>query len=227
MQKDSIFGEKTVQLPDANALYHALETLNLLEGKPPLWWPDYGTFSVVVGAVLTQNSQWMRVEQSLANLDAVGMLDAEALAGADAGELMALIRPSGLFKNKAKVLQALSTALVESYGDFGTFRDAVTRDWLLGQKGVGPETADSILCYACGRDAMVVDAYTARLLGAFGFEYESYDELQAWCVGGLEGRFGAEAPAETYALFHGMIVEYVKQYKKGKAVDIDALAPLL
>jgi len=216
-----------VQLPDANSLYQALETLNLLEGKPPMWWPDYGTFEVVVGAVLTQNSQWMRVEQSLANLREAGLLAPGAMSEASPETVMELIRPSGLFKNKAKVLQALSTALVESYGDFVTFRDAVSRDWLLEQKGVGPETADSILCYACGRDAMVVDAYTARLLRAFGFEYESYDELQAWCVGGLEGRFEAQALAETYALFHGMIVEYVKRYKKGKAVDVDVLAPLL
>ncbi|WP_345986047.1 3-methyladenine DNA glycosylase [Sulfurimonas sp. HSL-1656] len=215
------------ELPDANALYSALESLNLLEGKPPMWWPEYGTFAVVVGAVLTQNSQWTRVEQSLANLDTAGALSAEALADADPGELMELIRPSGLFKNKAKVLQALSAALLEAYGDFETFRDEVSREWLLEQKGIGPETADSILCYACGRDAMVVDAYTSRLTRAFGFEHESYDDLQAWCVEGLEGRFETQELHSIYALFHGMIVEYVKRYKKGKAVDVGALAPLL
>ena len=46
------------ELPDAHALYRALESLNLLEGKPPLWWPEYGTFEVVAGAVLTQSSRW-------------------------------------------------------------------------------------------------------------------------------------------------------------------------
>lgn len=212
-----------VELPDANTLYRALEALKLLEEKPPMWWPSYGTFDVVVGAVLTQNSQWTRVEKSLSNLREAGMLDAEALAGADPGELMELIRPSGLFKNKARVLQALSAALLESYGDFDTFRNEVTRDWLLARKGVGPETADSILCYACGRAAMVVDAYTARLLHAFGYELESYDALQAWCVEGLEGHFEPEALAETYARFHGMIVEYVKRHKKGRNV---ALPPM-
>lgn len=212
-----------MQLPDAHTLYRALETLNLLENKPPLWWPAYGTFEVVVGAVLTQNSQWTRVERSLAHLRDARLLSPEALAKADVEALGELIRPSGLFKNKSKVLKAFSSALVEAFGDFDAFDDEVSRDWLLAQKGIGPETADSILCYACGRDAMVVDAYTARLLGAFGYAFERYDELQAWCVEGLAGAFEEAELPEVYALFHGMIVEYVKRYKKGRSVDIDIL----
>ena len=214
-------------LPDAHTLYRALEALNLLEGKPPMWWPDYGTFEVVVGAVLTQNSQWTRVEQSLANLREARLLAPGAMSEASPETVMELIRPSGLFKSKAKALQALSTALVESYGDFETFRDEVSRDWLLAQKGIGPETADSILCYACGRDAMVVDAYTVRLLHTFGFEFEVYDALQGWCTETLEGRFDTAELPEVYARFHGMIVEYVKRYKKGRGVAPDALAALL
>jgi endonuclease III related protein len=210
-------------MTDSLELYRALEALDLLAEKPPMWWPQYGTFDVVVGAVLTQNSQWTRVEQSLANLRGADMLSADALAAIPVEALMELIRPSGLFKNKSKVLQLLSKAIVEDFADFETFRTEVSRDWLLAQKGVGPETADSILCYACGRDAMVVDAYTARLLSAFGYEFETYDDLQAWCVEGLEGHMETDDPARTYARFHGMIVEYVKRYKKGREVDVERL----
>jgi len=212
-----------VALPDAYALYGALERLNLLESSPPLWWPRYGTFEVVVGAVLTQNSQWSRVEQSLANLRGAQMLSPGAIAQCDAERLMELIRPSGLFKNKSKVIKALCGAMVEDFGGFDEFRSGVTREWLLEQKGIGPETADSILCYACGRDVMVVDAYTARLLNAFGYEFETYDDLQAWCTEGLEGCFERGELPEVYARFHGMIVEYVKRYKRGKNVSIEAL----
>lgn len=212
-----------MELPDAYTLYRALENLNLLQNKPPLWWPAHGTFEVVVGAVLTQNSQWTRVEQSLSNLREAGILSPDALAEADLETLGELIRPSGVFKNKSKVLKMLAGATVEAFGDFDTFRDEVTREWLLAQNGIGPETADSILCYACGRDAMVVDAYTARLLNAFGYEFESYDDLQAWCVEGLAGAFGEAELPEVYARFHGMIVEYVKRHKKGRGVALDAL----
>ena len=212
-----------MELPDAHTLYRALKILNLLENKPPMWWPGYGTFEVVVGAVLTQNSQWTRVEQSLANLREAEMLSPDALASAETETVMELIRPSGLFKNKSNVLQLLSRAMVEDFSDFETFCSSVSREWLLGQKGIGPETADSILCYACGRDAMVVDAYTARLLNAFGYEFETYDDLQGWCVEGLDGHIAGDDLSRAYALFHGMIVEYVKRYKKGRSVDVVAL----
>ena len=130
---------------------------------------------------------------------------------------MELIAPSGLYKTKAKYLKNFCQNLLDTYGDFDTFCFETDREWLLAQKGVGAETADSMLCYGCGRAAMVVDAYTARLVASLGYEFESYDELQAWCMSGLAG--SDEELAKTYAWLHGMIVEYVKRHKKGKGVD--------
>ena len=60
-------------------LYRLLEKKDLLANKPPVWWPNYGSFEVIVGAILTQNSQWTRVEKSLQNLE--GELDIESLCG--------------------------------------------------------------------------------------------------------------------------------------------------
>ncbi|HEX5711271.1 MAG TPA: hypothetical protein VFX68_07980 [Sulfuricurvum sp.] len=94
----------------------------------------------------------------------------------------------------------------------------------MAQKGVGPETADSILCYACMREVMVVDSYTARLLRAFGYDFESYSDLQEWCEYGIREHCEAQTLQETFAHFHGMIVEYVKQNSKGKVVDISLIA---
>lgn len=210
-------------LSDSYELYRRLEKLSLLEKKPSMWWPAYGTFEVLVGAVLTQNSQWTRVEVSLGNLRSNNLLDLHALRNCDLETLMILIQPSGLFKSKAKYLKLLCDAIIESFGDFGTFCGEVDREWLLSQKGIGPETADSILCYACCRAVMVVDAYTNRLLHAFGYDFECYDDLQTWCVEGIEDCFDyAELPG-VYALFHGMIVEYVKANSKGKVVKIDKI----
>ena len=207
-------------------LYRALEYLNLLENKPPMWWPGYGSFEVIVGAVLTQNSQWTRVEQSLQNLRDAKTLSCEALAQTEIETLTELIRPSGLFKNKSRVIRGLCEALLKDYSDFETFKTEVSREWLLAQKGVGSETADSILCYACERAAMVVDAYTARLLDALGYEFDDYDELQAWCADELESAFALQELPKIYARYHGMIVEYVKRYKKGRSVETDALEAL-
>ncbi len=204
-------------ISDGGDLYAALEPLELLEGKPPMWWPAYGTPEVLFGAILTQNAQWPKVERSLERLRENGMSDIGAIAALDLDILMELIRPSGLYKTKAQYLRGFCQNLLEAFGDFEAFAGEVDREWLLQQRGVGPETADSILCYGCGRPAMVVDAYTARLATALGYEFESYDDLQAWCAAGISGDDAERA--DRYALFHGMIVEYVKKYKKGRGVD--------
>lgn len=212
-----------MELSDSWELFSALEKLKLLENSPPLWWPAYGTFEVVVGAILTQNTQWERVKVSLDNLRNAEILAPDLLSRTHHETLMELIRPSGLFKAKAANLIRLSHNLTQEFGDFETFALSVDRDWLLCQKGIGPETADSILCYACARPAMVVDAYTARLLNAFGYEFDSYDELQEWCEAGVRGYFDTVQLPAAFARFHGMIVEYVKRNSKGKKIEIKFL----
>jgi len=209
-----------LHLTNSFELFSALEKLKLLEDSPPLWWPAYGTFEVVIGAILTQNTQWERVQISLDNLRLRELIDPTMIAQCHHESLMELIRPSGLFKAKAHNLIRLSHNMIEDYGDFETFALSVDREWLLSQKGIGPETADSILCYACARPAMVVDAYTARLLNAFGYEFESYDELQEWCEAGVRGYFDTVQLSAAFARFHGMIVEYVKGNSRGKVVNI-------
>ena len=209
-----------MQLTDSYELYTLLEKQNLLERSQPLWWPQHGTFEVVVGAILTQNTQWVRVVASLDNLSQSGFLSLESLEHIDPETLMELIRPSGLIKAKAKNIILLCNAIRESFGTFEVFALEVDREWLLAQKGIGPESADAILCYACLRDAMVVDSYTARLLRAFGYEFEGYDELQEWCEAGIREHFDESTLQQTFARFHGMIVEYVKNNSKGKKIDI-------
>ncbi|MDD4855752.1 MAG: 3-methyladenine DNA glycosylase [Sulfuricurvum sp.] len=211
-----------MELSDSLELFNALERLELLENSPRLWWPEYGTFEVVIGAILTQNTQWNRVQISLENLAQHNLLNLESLSQCDNEILMELIRPSGLFKAKAQNLIRLSRTIVEDFGSFEEFALNVDREWLLSQKGIGPETADSILCYACGRSVMVVDSYTARLLNAFGYEFESYDDLQEWCERGIRTHFEESHLPELFAHFHGMIVEYVKRNSQGKSVGVDA-----
>jgi len=202
------------------ALYDALKPLKLLENKPPLWWPNPYTFEVVVGAILTQNTQWTRVEVSLEHLRHNNLLHLEHMAESNLDLLIECIRPSGFFNAKSKNLKLLAQQILETFGDFETFKSEVEREWLLSQRGIGPESADSILCYGCAREVMVVDKYTQQLLSALGMEFEDYDDIQQWCMQG----FHSADRHRDFAHFHGMIVEYMKRYKKGKQVDIRALS---
>lgn len=196
-----------------------------------LWWPKSKTFWVIVGAILTQQTKWENVEKSMANLESAGIASLDALSKLDVQSLADLIKPSGFYNTKAKNLHLLSHAIINVFGDFESFCFNVDREWLLSQKGIGEESADSILCYACAKEVLVVDAYTSRLLEAFGYEFDSYGALQEWMIGGLseaslqiETLYGrAISINELYARFHGKIVEFCKENSSGKKVNIESL----
>ena len=215
-----------MEFSNSYELLMELREKNLLENKPKYWWPNAGTFEVVVGAILTQNTKWENVERALKNLKQLpsiqvpsSKLKVEDVASLDPMYLAEIIKPAGFYNQKAKRLIALSRNILRDFGDFESFKENVTREWLLTQKGVGFETADSILCYACFREIMVVDSYTKRLLKRKGYEFESYDEMREWCERGIEENW--DKLAEMYendlnlcfARFHGKIVEYMKNGK--------------
>ena len=203
-------------------LYKALKAMGYLkEERDEFWWPNSGTFEVVVGAILTQQTKWQKVEKSLQNLE--GKVELETLANIDLKELQTLIKPSGFYNTKAKYIKGLCQNILKDFGDFETFKSEVDREWLLKQRGIGKESADSILCYACYRPIFVVDSYTDRILRAFGYEFESYDEIQEWMQRGIAENILEEDLHRVYARFHGKIVEFAKDYVRGKRVDIEEL----
>ncbi len=193
----------------------------LREDAPKFWWPNVGEFEVLIGAILTQQSRWENVEKSLENLRSKELLSLEGIVSTNETVLADLIKASGFYNQKAKRLKLLSQHILTDFGDFESFKASVDREWLLSQKGVGEETADSILCYGCKREVMVVDAYTNRLLRAFGYEFESYGELQEWLVSGIESNYSKITKLydedidlfTIFSRFHGKIVEFVKCHK--------------
>ncbi|UPT78527.1 3-methyladenine DNA glycosylase [Sulfurovum sp. XGS-02] len=209
-------------------LLRALKNMGYLKtARDPLWWPHSGTFEVIIGAILTQQTKWEKVEASLANLKEGGLISMEALSQAHVEQIATRIKPSGFYNTKSKRLQLLCQNILSDFHTFERFQNEVTREWLLEQKGIGMESADSILCYGCGREVFVVDSYTARLLDACGYHFESYMELQEWMQEGIEANFdkitrmySSEVTLHTlYARFHGMIVEFAKEHIRGKDVD--------
>ena len=212
-----------MEFSNSYELLTELREKNLLVNKPKHWWPNFGTFEVVVGAILTQNTKWENVESALDNWKREnGEWRVEDVATLEPMYLAEIIKPAGFYNQKSKRLIALSRNILRDFGDFETFKKEVSREWLLSQKGIGFETADSILCYACGREIMVVDSYTKRLLKRKGYEFESYDEMREWCERGVEENWDKLARIYEndlnlcFARFHGKIVEYMKNAKNRK-----------
>ncbi|MHB8910527.1 MAG: endonuclease III domain-containing protein [Syntrophales bacterium] len=132
------------------------------------WWPAEGPFEVMVGAILTQNTAWSNVEKAIAALKEGKLLSPAAIDRIDEEILAGIIRPSGYYHVKAKRLKSLVRFFLAEYSGSIEAMSAeelpLLREKLLAIRGVGPETADSILLYACGKPVFVSDAYTRRIL---------------------------------------------------------------
>ncbi len=151
---------------------------------PRYWWPGETSFEVMVGAVLTQNTSWRNVEKAIQKLKGRGMLNPEGIHDLKKSKLARLIRSSGYYRLKADRLKAFINFVYEEFdGDLkrmGREKLGELREKLLGVKGIGPETADSILLYGFKKPIFVVDAYTKRILSRHGMisEKASYEEVQ-------------------------------------------------
>lgn len=184
---------------------------------PRKWWPGDSAFEIVLGAILTQNTSWSNVEKALCNLKAISPLTPAAIAALPDEALAQAIRSSGYYNQKTKKIRNILGWLAEKAGEHS--QDASLeflrneslpslRESLLEVKGVGPETADSILLYALELPSFVIDAYTARLLHRHGLvdEYSDYHEMQ--------DVFTSVLPEDVYLYneYHALIVKLGQDY---------------
>jgi endonuclease-3 related protein len=215
------------------AIYEAL----LDTYGPQGWWPvagryhpgDYGVpkheedaFEIIAGAVLTQNTAWTSVERALENLRVAGLLEPGHLLAADDKRLKEAVRPAGFFNQKALYLKSIMRFFLDNG------KRAFSRSELLKVKGVGNETADSILLYAYRQPEFVVDAYTKRVMSGLGLidRDASYMELKRF--------FESNLPkgVALYQEFHALLVEHAKRFysrrPKGSSPDsVDFLREVL
>ena len=143
-------------------------------------------FELLISVILTQNTSWNNVLKALDNVRIAKIQSLEALNALETQQIATLIKSSGFYNQKAKRLKGFVSALLSEFGDMSEFKARVSRQWLLNVKGLGFESADSILNYLCQREILVVDSYTNRLAIALGYEFESYDELREFFQSGIE-----------------------------------------
>lgn len=196
---------------------------------PSHWWPGETPFEVLVGAVLTQNTNWGNVERAIGNLKNAGVLDPHALLALPPEALAELIRPAGYFRLKTGRLRNVLAWLLEACdGDMAALAQGdleELRPSLLAVKGVGPETADSILLYALGKPTFVVDAYTFRILGRHALvpEDADYHALQAEFMDHLD------PDPRIFNEYHALLVRVGKDFCRKRQPKCDAcpLSPFL
>ena len=174
---------------------------------PIPWWrapPE----EVMIGAILVQQARWENVRVALERLRDADLLSLARIDEAPDETVEEAIRCAGFFRVKTRRLKALARFVLKSYGSVEAMAAAPSdelRRGLLEVTGVGEETADAILCYAFGRCAFVIDAYTRRICACAGV---------AEPPGGYRSLFEDVLPRENapYRQTHAHMVEYGKRY---------------
>lgn len=173
------------------------------------WWPADGPFEVMLGAILTQNTNWSNVEKALLLLRQQVPLTADAILSLSNTDLEICLKPSGYFRIKTQRVQNYCRWYLEqgAYAGLDNSSTSQLREQLLKVQGIGPETADDILLYAFNRPVFVIDAYTRRLLQRLDLiqgqeKYECCRQL-----------FETQLPksVDLYKQYHALIVIHAKQ----------------
>ena len=183
---------------------------------PLKWWPADTPFEVCIGAILTQNTAWTNVEKAIIALKQADIMSSEALHGCAPEQLAQLIRPAGYFNIKSRRLKDFTSWL--SINHQGLLERMFSGNWhelrteLLRVRGIGPETADSILLYAGNKPTFVVDAYTRRLFQRLGLlaEAAGYDDTRALFMNNLP------EDVTLFNEYHAQIVEQCKRFCRAK-----------
>lgn len=184
---------------------------------PQHWWPGDTPFEIIVGAILTQNTNWQNVEKAINNLKKNKCLNPFNLKKISTKKLAQLIRPSGYYNIKAHRLKEFIIFLHSEYNgklaSMAKEKLGVLRKKLLNIKGIGPETADSILLYAFNKPIFVVDAYTKRVLARHNIynHNPTYYEIQESFMKNLPRR------TKLFNEYHALFVRLGKEYCKKTA----------
>ena len=221
-------------MTDQQQLEAVYQALNAMHGDEHWhWWPPPSAFEIVAGCILVQNTTWVSVEKSLGRLRAAGALDPAGMAALSDAELEECIRPSGVFRVKARKLRTFLALLYDQF-DGDTERlvalpAADLRATLLATWGIGRETADAIALYAGQKPVWIVDAYLLRLFGRLGLgpgaadpapsaqHARTYATWRAW----FEGRLLLDV--DHYARFRALVVIHCKKLCRVKPKCGDCL----
>ncbi|MBU0632479.1 endonuclease III domain-containing protein [bacterium] len=223
----------------SNLVFRLYESLYETYGAQG-WWPfikggyhlgeyDYPKseaqlFEICLGVILTQNTTFTSVVKSLHNLNDMGCLTSSAIKTMPLDALKSAIRPSGYFNQKASYILEFITFFEKLNGR------APTRDELLHVRGIGEESADSILLYAYNRAEFVVDAYTKRMLihlGVFG-EGVKYREVKDFMQSQIKKEIADEKELVIiYQEFHALIVAHAKKHYSKKPYGVGCFLDII
>ena len=184
------------------------------------WWPANDPFEIVVGSILTQNTNWRNVEKSIDALKKADVLFPDQILRLTDDQLQNLIYSSGFYKVKRKRLKSVCRLLVNEFDGsvekMQSYDLSELRQLLLDTNGIGPETADDILLYAVGKPVFIIDTYTKRIFSRVGIgpSGDQYSDWQEFIMSNISEN------VDAYGEFHAHIVALAKERCKVKPICV-------
>jgi endonuclease III related protein len=169
------------------------------------------TYEIILGTILTQNTAWNSAEIALRNLKDLDVINPEKLLDLDSEILKQAIRSAGFLNQKSVYIQEITKFYIALDGKIPK------REEILKVKGVGNETADSILLYAFKQPEFVVDTYTKRIFSHIGLiDYmDNYHKIKSLFETHLT------QDMIIYNEYHALIVQHAKKYYRRKPYGVD------
>lgn len=138
--------------------------------------------------------------------------DPSALAKADLSELETMIKSIGLYRSKAKHIQALSRLLMENYD--GKVPDDF--DELQKLPGIGRKTANVIVAVGFGQPGLAVDTHVLRVSKRLGLVPQSADPTKTEMI------LKKALPKETWSDAHHAILFFGRYHCMARKPKCDA-----
>jgi endonuclease-3 related protein len=203
-------------------LYQYYQQLLQEYGDPINYWPQWCAKDklikerekVIIGMILVQRTSWHNADIALQNLKKENLLSIEKIAKLKIlDKLTRLIRPAGFYQSKPRRLLDICAFIVSSGGikKMMIMDTANLRKELLNIKGIGQETADTILLYALDKPVFIIDEYTRRWVEKNNLTKEKdYAKLQQFFHSNLKPNLS------IYRNFHTLIIVCQRGREKSK-----------
>jgi len=185
-------------------------------------------FKTLIITVLSQATADKNTARAFANLSQKFLITPEALAKASVEEIEDAIRVGGLYRNKSRVIKAISRMILEKFNGSLDFIYSLpleeARKILLKIPGVGPKTADVVLLFCAGKPTIPIDTHVNRVSKRLGLTTPKAD--YEGVRGALQTLYSPENHLPVHLLFVSLGRKYCKARKPlCKFCPVNTLCP--
>lgn len=175
-------------------------------------WSERSPFEMLVGVILSQKTNWRNVRRALERFRK-RFKSVEDVAEARIREIEFVIRPAGLYREKARRIKEIARQLSQMAGGLeGVLKLPYpeAKKLLSSMRGIGPKTADVFLMAVRREKVLPIDTHIFRIMRRLGVadEKDDYESLRA--------KLEEAVPPEERMRAHLALIEFGREICKAR-----------